>query len=196
MNRPYTARVLLSIVMLIASFGCVTLTKAIAEQQPAVTATPDEDATVAAVMTDIGISPSSVAWMATVNAVSTQGFYGNPADLDGAWTGTGFTVDNTDYTLDVEIANNYITDITINYPGSGNEPCSLHISGTEKEYGVDFLPAEIDFTGTVYLEEFGGFTGTFFPDNSASGGMGLKITDQSKAACNVELIGAWTAEKK
>lgn len=194
MNTKSFARILV-LLLVIGGLGCATLTRPLIESKPTPTLTPNEDATVAAIVTDIGAPPSFVAWISTVNTIGTQGFSNGASTIyDGTWVGDGTTSDGTELTLSIQITNNIITDILVDYIGKQDLACQFHVA-TEGEAKSEFLPLEVASSGAVQSMDLG-FSGFFFPDKTASGSLNLAVTDQSIAGCNVEVLASWNAEKQ
>jgi hypothetical protein len=179
----------------LTGLGCIALSGPLTGLQQTPTSTPNEDATARAIVTEINLQPSSIAWIKTVNAIGTQGFpSASSTELDGNWKGDGFTTDGTDIIISILVANSQINDITVDYKGTSGASCQLRASATEADFKADFLPANIDSFGSAYIQEWG-FNGAFFKDNSASGGIGLDITNQTQAECNIEMKAVWSANK-
>lgn len=194
MKPRILARILFPL-LIISGLGCVTLAGPLTENKPLPTLTPNEDATAAAIVTDIGVPPSFVAWMSTANAIGTEGYSGDSSSAyDGKWVGNGVTSDGTELTISIQAANYAITDILIKYTGKQNAECQFHVS-TEGEAKSEFLPLVIASSGAVQDMDLG-FSGFFFSDNTASGSLNLTFTDQPNSNCNVELLASWNAEKQ
>ena len=188
------ARILFPL-LIISGLGCATLAGPLTENKPLPTLTPNEDATAAAIVTDIGVPPSFVAWMSTANAIGTEGYSGNSSSAyDGKWIGNGVTSDSTEITISIQVVNYEITDVLIKYAGKQNTECQFHVS-TEGEAKSEFLPLAIASSGAVQDMDLG-LSGFFFSDNTASGSLNLTFTDQPNSNCNVELLASWNAEKQ
>ncbi|HMV30381.1 MAG TPA: hypothetical protein PKE23_13395 [Anaerolineales bacterium] len=188
------ARILFPL-LIISGLGCATLAGPLTENKPLPTLTPNEDATAAAIVTDIGVPPSFVAWMSTANAIGTEGYSGNSSSAyDGKWIGNGVTSDSTEITISIQVVNYEITDVLIKYAGKQNTECQFHVS-TEGEAKSEFLPLAIASSGAVQDMDLG-LSGFFFSDNTASGSLNLTLTDQPNSDCNVEILASWNAEKQ
>ena len=188
------ARILFPL-LIISGLGCATLAGPLTENKPLPTLTPNEDATAAAIVTDIGVPPSFVAWMSTANAVGTEGYSErSPSAYDGKWIGNGITSNSTEINISIQVVNYAITDVLIKYAGKQNTECQFHVSA-EGESKSEFLPLMIASSGAVQDMDLG-FSGFFFSDNTASGSLNLKLTDQTNSDCNVEILASWNAEKQ
>jgi hypothetical protein len=196
MKRYYLPRILL-LTTLFSGFACLTLTKTITEQRPQPTSAPDEDATAAAIATDIGVPPSMVAWMSTVNAYGTQVELPptNSLVFNGNWIGKGSTSDLAYISITMIVENNQIVDATLDYTGSEGGSCQLRASTTDANFKAKFLPAKIDAHGSVSLGNWG-VNVSFYEENKSNGSIKTNITNQAKLECNIGIKGMWSANKQ
>jgi len=196
MKRYYLPRILL-LTIIFSGFACMTFAKTITEQRPQPTSTPDEDATAAAIATDIGVPPSMVAWISTVNAFGTQSELSptNSFVFNGNWKGKGYTSDLTYISIAMVVENNQIVDATLDYTGSEGGSCQLRASTTDANFKADFLPAKIDAYGSASLEKWGVYI-SFNEENKANGSIKTNITNQAKSECNMGIKGMWSVNKQ
>jgi hypothetical protein len=158
------------------------------------TSTPDLDATAYAIATEIGAGPV-MQWKATVEAMSTKAAgLDNQTTYDGVWKGEGVTVDGADLAIQLEVSENALTGIVINYQGTGKIACKIQASAAAGVSNVSFLPAPIT-NDSISIPELG-ITGHFFPNRQAAGSISTSVTNQPQNECNLEIKSEWQAAQK